>query len=190
MKTLHGLTLVELLVALALTALLMALAAPSFKRTLQSTTIASSVNTLLADMRYARNQAVRRGGGVVVCRSDAPETASPACGANRLGPQGNGWASGWIVFHDLNNDGARDADEEILRVQAASTGIDSIAGSGQSSRIRFNALGRLSNLNSATSLRFGSDAQFADSVQRVVCVSLSGRARVAGDGTASCAGAD
>lgn len=185
LKTSHGMTLVELLVVVALGAILTTQAAPSFKRLIQSSAISSGVNTFLADIRYARHEALRRGGGVVMCRSNAPEAAQTACDAGS-GSGGSGWASGWIIFLDLDNDGERDKGEEILRVQAPTPSIDSIVASNASSRIRFAATGRLYNLSSATALRFGS-GQFASAVQRLVCVSLSGRARVAGDGSASCA---
>lgn len=185
MKTSRGLTLVELMLVLTLGAMLMAIAAPSFKRTIQSHTIASSVNTFLADIRFARSEALKRGGGIVMCRSDAPEAAQPVCSAG-AGPKGAEWASGWIIFHDTDKAGDKDPAEVILRVQAANTSIDSIAASNASSKIRFTATGRLNNLKSATSLQFGSDGQFASAVQRVVCVSVSGRARVAGEGSASC----
>ena len=68
----HGFTLLELMVVLAIVAILTMLAAPSFTRLIQSITMSSTVNTFLADMRYARSESIRRGGGVVMCRSDDP----------------------------------------------------------------------------------------------------------------------
>lgn len=186
MKNIRGFTLIELLVTLVVAAILMGLAAPSFKRTIQSTTISSGVNTFLADLRFARSEAIRLGGNVVMCRSDAPEAATPVCGSGS-GPDGNGWVSGWIIFHDLNNNGARTSTEPLLRIQAANTSIDSIVESGGSSstKIRFTATGRLLNLSSATSLQFGGPL-FANDIQRVLCLSLGGRGRIAGNGLSAC----
>ena len=56
-------------------------------------------------MRYARSESIRRGGGVVMCRSDTPEAASPVGGTD-ASPGGKGWASGWIIFHSLDPAGA------------------------------------------------------------------------------------
>ena len=186
MKKSDGFTLIELLVAIAIAAILVMLAAPSFKGLIQSNTISSNVNSFLADMRYARSEAIRRGGGVIMCRSDSPEAASPVCGSGS-GPGGNGWVSGWIIFHDMDGDGTRIATstDPVLRVQSPITSMDSIV-EPSSTKFRFTATGRLRSLSSAaTTLQFGG-GNYANTVQRVVCVNVGGRARVAGDGYASC----
>lgn len=180
-----GFTLIELMVAIAIVAILVTLAAPSFKSIIQSNAISNAVNTFMADMRYARSEAIRRGGRVIMCRSDAPEAASPACGSGS-GPGGNGWVSGWIVFYDQDGNGTRTSTstDPVLRVQSPITSIDSIA-EASSTKFLFAGTGRLQNLSSTTTLQFGGGG-FPNTTQRVVCVSLSGRVRIAGDGYASC----
>jgi type IV fimbrial biogenesis protein FimT len=180
----RGFSLVELLVSMALLIVLTALAAPSIQRTIQSGRISSAVNTFLADIRFARSEAVRRGGNVALCRSNSPEAADPTCGTGN-GTGNAGWATGWFVFHDLNGDGARAAGETVLRVQEPTSGINAIVDSGPSTVFRFTATGRLNN-STVTSIQFGTDSGFTDDVQRVVCINVSGRARVAGDGAATC----
>jgi type IV fimbrial biogenesis protein FimT len=187
-----GFTLLELMLVIAIVAILIAFAVPSFQWMIQKVTISSNVNTFLSDMRYARSEGIRRGGGVVLCRSNAPEAADPDCN-NGMGLGGNGWVSGWIIFHDLNNDGIRIADEPLLRVQAPIIAINSIKGTlpdGTSitTIFSFTATGRLRSLTGAAKLQFGDDPMFAETAQRVVCVSLSGRARIAGDGSISSCG--
>ncbi len=192
MRRFKGFTLIELLVTLTILAILLKVAAPSFKEQIQKSTMTSNVNTFLADVRFARGEAVRRGGGVVMCRSDDPEATNATCGSGS-GPGGNGWVSGWIIFIDKNNNGSRNystdaiLDDTILRVQSPITSMDSIleSGVGSSTKLVFTATGRLLNLNSATSLQFGG-SNYANTVQRVVCLSLGGRARIAGDGLSSC----
>jgi type IV fimbrial biogenesis protein FimT len=187
MRQIDGFTLIELMVVLAIAAILTTLAAPSFTRLVQSTTISSNVNTFLADMRYARSEAIRLGGAVVICRSDAPEATNPTCGTGS-GPGGNGWVSGWIIFQDLNNNGAKVSTEPLLRVQAPITSMDSIVESGSSSstRIRFTATGRLLNMSSGlTQFQFGG-GNYPSEVQRIVCINLGGRARIAGNGDTLC----
>ena len=176
-----GFTLVELLVVIAIVAVLTTLAAPSFKAMLQSNAMSSSVNTFMADLRYARSEAIRRGGWVVMCRSNLPEATNPTCS----GGSTVGWESGWIIFHDLNNNGQKANAEPLLRAQGPITSVDTISESGAATVFRFTATGRL-NLAASTSIQFGGNPTFANTAQRVVCVNLSGRARIAGDGTTSC----
>ena len=157
----HGLTLVELMVVLAIVAILATLATPSFARLIQSTVISSNVNAFLADMRVARSESIRRGGGVIMCRSDAPEAANPDCGRD-AGPGGNGWVSGWIIFHDLDNDAAKGPAEALLRVQAPITSMNAITdGNAITTKMRFTATGRLLQPGAATTLLFGARPVFA-----------------------------
>lgn len=175
---------VELMVVIAIVAVMTTLAAPSFKSLIQSNSMSGVVNTFLADMRYARSEALRRGGGVVLCRSDNPEAATPLCST---GAGTNGWVSGWVVYVDQNSNGTIES-TEVLRVQSPISSIDSImqtSGGGARNSLAFTATGRFT-LSSTLSLQFGGNGQFANEVQRVVCVSVGGRARIAGDGYASC----
>lgn len=186
MQKLRGFTLIEVLVTIAIVAILVRLAAPSFKSMIQSNTMSSNVNSFLADVRYARSEAIKRGGNVIMCRSDAPEAASPSCGSGS-GPGGNGWVSGWFIFHDLNGSGTWNSgppSEPILRVQGPITAMDSIVAYSSTNKLVFKATGRLT-LGSAETFTFGG-GNYANTVQRVVCVGPGGYARISGDGYASC----
>jgi type IV fimbrial biogenesis protein FimT len=179
MNKFHGFTLIEAMVVVAIVAILTTLAAPSFKSLIQSNAMSGNVNSFLADMRYARSEAIRRGGAVVICRSTSPET-SPACdGTNNAA---NDWQTGWIIFDDLNKDGNLDSGEPVLRVQGPVTNMDSIVVSSEY-KFKFNATGRLPG--GAAGIKFGG-SNFSTTTQRVVCVSVGGRTRIAGDGSTSC----
>jgi type IV fimbrial biogenesis protein FimT len=179
-----GFTLLELMVVLAIAAILTAVALPSFSRLIQANTVSNNVSILLADLRYARSEAISRGGSVVMCRSDAPEAVNPACSAASSGADGHGWADGWILFQDWNGNGIQDDGEPLLRVQSAIASIGSILEAGDSATaLRFTATGRLP-LTTAQ-LRLGG-SRFDTAVQRLVCIDFGGRARVASAGAADC----
>lgn len=184
---LNGFTVLELMVVLAIAAILVALAVPSLTQVVRINTMASTVNTFLADMRYARSESIRRGGGVVMCRSGNPEAVNAACNSDAT----IGWETGWIIFHDLDNDGARVPAEQVLRAHAPTATVNTILAVGKASVFGFTATGRLS-LPATLQLQFGSSPVYAADVQRTVCINPGGYARVAIDndgrptGSASC----
>jgi len=187
-KGLRGVTLIELLTVVAIIALLSSLAGPAFIGILKSSRISNAVNTFLADLSFTRSEAVRRSSSVVMCRSDAPEAASPVCNTG-AGASGNGWVSGWLIFEDRDNGGTYNTGDQLLRVQSPITTVNSIveAGSSPSYKFRYYATGRFRSVSNATSIQVGAADDFDSSQQRVLCVASSGRGRVAGNGTASCA---
>lgn len=177
MQKQRGFTLIELLVTMSIMVILAMLAAPAFKRMVQSGAMSNAVNTFMADLRFARSESIRRGGNVVMCRSDDPEGSAPECSAG-TGPGNKGWMSGWIVFHDVNANGTFDvAGDTLLRVQAATTSLDSILDTPASTVFKFTANGRLRDSTSTAVVNFGSTAIDA-AVRREVCVGVGGRARI------------
>ncbi len=70
-KTKAGFTLVELMVTLAVAAILLSIAAPSFSDFIQNNRITSTTNNLIAHLQYARSEAVSKGQAVVLARTSA-----------------------------------------------------------------------------------------------------------------------
>ena len=84
----RGFTLLELMVALTVAAVLFGVGVPSFVDMIRNNRAAANINELSTAFAIARSEAVRRGAAVTVCRSSDGAT----CGAN--------WAAGWIIFVD------------------------------------------------------------------------------------------
>ncbi|GAB6049938.1 hypothetical protein JCM16106_07820 [Hydrogenophilus islandicus] len=110
----RGFTLVELMVTVAVAAVVLALAVPSFQTTLRNHRLTTYANEFIAALNLARTEAIRRGQPVVVCKSQDGNTCLEG---------GNKWEVGWIAFVDLNGDDKRQTTgstpEPLLRVWPA-----------------------------------------------------------------------
>lgn len=101
-----GFSLIEAMVTVAVSAILLAIAAPSFSDFINTSRLAAQSNDIISALNLARNETLRLGRGVVFCRSRAPFTTC-------IGGAG-GW-EGWLVFVDANGNLQRDAGEAVLR---------------------------------------------------------------------------
>jgi type IV fimbrial biogenesis protein FimT len=173
-----GFTLIELMIVVALVALLAAMAVPSFRTLLVKRTVQSAVDALMTDMRYARSEAVKRSAQVSVCQST--NGASCAAGSNL-------WVGGWIVFVDGNGNGAMDAGDEILRVQQALTSMASIASAAPAGDRRFFTYQPTGWAKSASqTFIFTPNGNVPAGSVRIVCVSNQGRAGLKAAGATAC----
>src|SRR5437660_1719517 len=101
-RRVRGFTLIELMVVLAISAILVGVGTPAFTGLIRQTELTSATNDLFASLLLARSEAAKRRSRVALCKSADGSTCTPA----------GGWEQGWIVFHDTNNDGARQGGEE------------------------------------------------------------------------------
>lgn len=91
-----GFTLIELIVTIAVAAILLAIAIPSFNTTLLNNRRAAAVNDFVGAVTYARGVAVSRRKTVTICRSTLPSSSTPTCDTSTA----NNWNEGWVVFVD------------------------------------------------------------------------------------------
>jgi len=106
-----GFTLLELLIAIAVMGVLMGLGVPAMREFIVNQRTTGAANQLLADLAYARTQAL------VLQR---PVRVSQA---------GAGWNDGWTVFSDTNTNGAVDGagiivDEQYRQQDALPDGFN------------------------------------------------------------------
>lgn len=131
-----GFTLIELMVVVAVSAILLAVAAPNFTAALTGTRLGSQANDLIADLRLARSEAATRGAWVVICPSANGGTACSASAAD--------WAKGRMIFVDSNRSGIWSTPEPVLRSIGPLSGNTTIASAGFSeAAITFSPYGGL-----------------------------------------------
>lgn len=87
-----GLTILELMVTVAILAILTALAVPTFREYTRNSNASAAQNDLVTALNYARSESLRRGTRVTVCASADGESCGDA----------DDWISGWIVFTDAS----------------------------------------------------------------------------------------
>lgn len=88
----QGFTLIELMTALAVAGILLAIGVPSFSAAIKESRISSQYGAMVGSLYLARSEAIKGPGQVTVCPKNA-------IGANACGDK-NDWANGWIVFID------------------------------------------------------------------------------------------
>ncbi|MGG2395983.1 GspH/FimT family pseudopilin [Pseudomonas sp. SH1-B] len=82
-------TLIELMVTLAVLAVVISLAAPSFSNMLQENRLSALTNELQGALQLARSEAVKRRANVAICRSNADHDDCE---------NGTNWAGGWLMM--------------------------------------------------------------------------------------------
>jgi type IV fimbrial biogenesis protein FimT len=139
-----GVSMMEVLVVMAIAAILMGIGTSSYKSITVSYRMSGEINGLLGDMQYARSEAIKQGQNVVVCVSTS--------GTDCTGSNTN-WNLGWIVFVDPNNTKSTGNNAAlVLRKQAAFTSSDTLT-DGLTSNVSFDreglALGLLTTMSGA-----------------------------------------
>lgn len=183
----RGLSLIELLVTMSIAVILLTIGVPSFVDMITSNTATSYANDLLADINYARSEAITRGTRVVVCKGAATAVGSDCATGN--------WEDGWKVFEDCNDnqtidnatcpdrnaDGAAD-NEEVLRVHAALSAGWTLRGNNNvTNRITFLPDGRTNNNGTLVACKGGVRNVGNQTRSSAVVVNVTGRARVSPD---------
>ncbi len=163
----RGVTLLELLVVLAIAAILSVIALPSFTNAITSSRLAASSNELLTAVAFARSEAMRNSRGAVIC----PSRDGFDCGGD--------WHEGWIVWPDRNANGLRETAgvgaEPVLRQQSALLRQTSSGGTGA---IRFTSRGAIIGTGAGAITLSASDCTSGQPFRRQVTILSSGAVRI------------
>lgn len=95
----RGFTMIELLIVIAIAAIVASIAVPSLRDTLNDFRQKSALSLLVSDLNQARGEAIKRNSRVLVC---VRNTAGTDCATS------TNWLAGWVACTDANSDNACD----------------------------------------------------------------------------------
>ena len=172
-RSCHGVTLIELLVAMSVLSILLAVGVPSFSQFTANTRLNSYANTLFSHLSLARSEAVKRNTRVAICKS----LDGSACASS------GDWSQGWIVFVDLDNNASIGSGEQVITTMSALPTGFSFSGNGNvSDYISYDGQG-ISKLTTggfqSGTITLCPAAPAATGNGRNIILSSSGRARIA-----------
>jgi type IV fimbrial biogenesis protein FimT len=113
----RGMTLIELVVAMLVLAILMSIAIPSFREFAGNSRSGAAASSLISALNLARSEALRRSTPVSVCSSVTLLKCAKALD----------WSTGWVVFADANGNEDVDANELLQTSPALQSGTRAIS---------------------------------------------------------------
>lgn len=162
-----GFTLTELLVVLAIAAILLAVAMPSLRQLIERQRLRATANDLFSAIDLTRSQAITRGRRVTMAPAD---------------PQGIDWRRGWVVFVDKNENRRPDADEEVIFEQGpVAPGVSiryGFSASPGTAYIAYNSAGRSCSATNSLAAHWGSLAVMLGEQARNIKINMLGRVRL------------
>ena len=134
-KNSNGFTIVELMVVLAILALLAGIAAPNFASMIKDSRLSAANTDFMVALQLAKSESVARVSPVSICRANGDFTACAA---------GGNWAQGWIIFADTNGNGVVNGDDVVLQVHEALASLTYRGTGAAKTDITFNPSGSTS----------------------------------------------
>jgi type IV fimbrial biogenesis protein FimT len=169
-----GITALELMVVMAIVAILLSTAVPAVKNYTWNLRLRTAIDTLQSDLNLARAHAISHNTEMIIC----PAIDAADCSGS------SAWQYGWIVFTDINADHRRQVGEALIKHANAVEFLD-ISSSRSRKYLRFLPNGSAPGSN--VSIVF-CDKRGAEYAGKIV-VSNSGRIRIETGGiqsTANC----
>ncbi|HXX83791.1 MAG TPA: GspH/FimT family pseudopilin [Casimicrobiaceae bacterium] len=163
-----GFTLVEVLLALAIFAALLAFGTPAYSSWMAAQQLANEARLLAETLQRARSEAIKHGYRVNVCKSRDRVRCTDH----------GGWDAGWLMFVDENHDGQVDDDELVLhREGPAPDGISVSGNRPVADYVSYTSLGHARLLNGGLQMGTFVVCKSGQNALKVVLAN-SGRARI------------
>ncbi len=162
---------------IAVSAIVVSLAAPSFNGLIASSRLTGAINAFVADYNFARSEAIKRELPVTICKRN---TAGTDC------DNADDWdEAGWIVFVDEDSDGVVDAGvDEVIRINEPLENNLTISSSRAANRITVDTSGFTRSYNATFTFCDSRGANQAKA--RILSVTGRLRNRVSSDAALSC----
>jgi type IV fimbrial biogenesis protein FimT len=170
----RGFTMIEMLMTLAIAAILMTLAIPSFRNFLLNSRMVAQTNEFVLALASAKSEAVKRGVRVSVCS----RASNTACAASTT------WDGGWLVFVDNNGDGTVNGADVVLQVRAPLEGGNTLR-AGAYQFVTFQSTGFLPAGTASDTLRLCDSRGMNANDPRSITITMQGRVTTA-RGTTAC----
>lgn len=161
-------TLVELVVALGIAAVLITMALPSWGQWIGSQRVMNQALLLAKNMQLARSEAIKRGHRVNLCKS--------ADGVQCIDT--GGWDQGFLMHEDTGTKGEVDGDDDVIRFERPERGIRVSSNKPLADYVSFTAFGHARMLNGALQMGTFTICKQGFPAVDVVLVG-SGRVRIA-----------
>jgi type IV fimbrial biogenesis protein FimT len=167
----RGFTAIELMVAVSIVAILIALAGPSFTLLIERWRVRDATNAMTDTLYLARAEAIKRGGQIGIQK--LPKT-TPGC---KLANTNEEWGCGWFIFEDSNADGKWQSTETKIQTIITPANTNVIHKSGGIS-IKVDRYGMMSGLNAKGFIFAPEPAGISSPATQGICMSSGGRIKV------------
>lgn len=162
----RGFTVIEVIMVVAIGAILAAIAVPSMRDMLNTTRQSSALSLLVSDLNQARGEAIKRNARMLVCRRNAAGTDCVASAAATVD-----WSAGWVVcIEGALTDQCAASTANVPNPQVVRPPIDAkLTLTAPVAVVRFSP-----NSTAAVAANFSLGGTWADAPTRTIAVAITG----------------